>query len=111
MKAVGYIRSRYPSQIQILCLTRFSPNRRLWAGICWWRILAPQGRLGVIDDPNTLDVTRLKNKAASLRWESMFTRSLYSTVDVEQQHRILNDVSALADQGEVRTTEVFQQQT
>jgi zinc-binding alcohol dehydrogenase family protein len=74
-------------------------------------VLAPQGRLGVIDDPNTLDVTRLKSKAASPRWESMFTRSLYSTADVEQQHRILNDVSALVDQGEVRTTEVFKQQT
>jgi hypothetical protein len=37
-------------------------------------ILAPQGKLGLIDDPATLDVVPLKRKSASLHWEFMFAR-------------------------------------
>jgi len=36
-------------------------------------IIAPQGKLGLIDDPASLNVNLLKGKAASLHWESMFT--------------------------------------
>ncbi|WP_137926074.1 zinc-binding alcohol dehydrogenase family protein [Cupriavidus sp. 2SB] len=66
--------------------------------------LAPQGRLGVIDDPKTLDVVPLKRKAASLHWELMFTRSLFETPDMVRQHEILNRVAALVDEGVLRTT-------
>jgi zinc-binding alcohol dehydrogenase family protein len=45
--------------------------------------LAPQGRLGVIDDPATLDAMPLKRKAISLHWELMFTRSLFETPDMD----------------------------
>lgn len=66
--------------------------------------LAPQGRLGVIDDPDTLDVVPLKRKAASLHWELMFTRSLFETKDMARQHEILNRVAGLIDDGVLRTT-------
>jgi hypothetical protein len=33
-------------------------------------VLAPEGKLGLIDDPETLDLVPLKRKAASLHWES-----------------------------------------
>lgn len=66
--------------------------------------LAPQGRLGVIDDPETLDVVPLKRKAVSLHWELMFTRSLFETKDMARQHEILNRVSGLIDDGVLRTT-------
>jgi len=66
--------------------------------------LAPQGRMGVIDDPETLDVMPLKRKAVSLHWELMFTRSLFQTPDMVRQHEILNRVSALIDEGVLRTT-------
>ncbi len=66
--------------------------------------LAPQGRLGVIDDPETLDVVPLKRKAVSLHWELMFTRSLFETKDMARQHEILNRVSGLIDEGVLRTT-------
>ena len=62
-------------------------------------VLKPQGRLGVIDDPETLDVVPLKRKSLSLHWELMFTRSLYETPDMINQHHLLNRVSALIDQG------------
>ncbi|WP_430231351.1 zinc-binding alcohol dehydrogenase family protein [Paraburkholderia tropica] len=66
--------------------------------------LAPQGRLGVIDDPETLDAVPLKRKAASLHWELMFTRSLYETPDMIRQHDILNRVADLIDNGTLRST-------
>jgi zinc-binding alcohol dehydrogenase family protein len=66
--------------------------------------LAPQGRLGVIDDPDTLDAMPLKRKAISLHWELMFTRSLFETPDMIRQHEILDRVAALIDAGTLRTT-------
>ncbi len=67
-------------------------------------LLAPQGRLGVIDDPPTLDATLLKSKCASLHWEFMFTRSLFETPDMIAQHKLLDEVSALVDASLIRTT-------
>ena len=67
-------------------------------------VLKPQGRLGVIDDPETLDVVPLKRKSLSVHWELMFTRSLYETPDMINQHHLLNRVSALIDQGVLQTT-------
>ncbi|GLS20387.1 NADPH:quinone reductase [Labrys miyagiensis] len=67
-------------------------------------ILRPQGRLGLIDDPETLDIAPFKRKSLSVHWELMFTRSIYQTSDMIAQHEILNRVSELVDQGVLRTT-------
>jgi zinc-binding alcohol dehydrogenase family protein len=66
--------------------------------------LRPQGHLGVIDDPKTLDVVPMKRKALSLHWELMFTRSLFETPDMIKQHELLNRVADLIDQGVLKTT-------
>lgn len=67
--------------------------------------LQPQGRLALIDDPlQPLDVMQLKRKSLSLHWELMFTRSLYQTNDMIEQHRLLQRVSGLVDSGVIRTT-------
>ncbi|MGE7957459.1 zinc-binding alcohol dehydrogenase family protein [Pseudomonas sp. NPDC089530] len=66
--------------------------------------LAPQGRLGLIDDPKTLDVTKLKRKSLSLHWEFMYTRSLFETPDMQEQHHLLNRVAELIDNGTLKTT-------
>lgn len=68
------------------------------------KLVAPQGRLGVIDDPATLDVMPLKNKSLSLHWELMFTRSLHRTPDMQAQGDLLTEVARLVDAGELRTT-------
>ena len=68
------------------------------------RLIAPQGRLAVIDDPESLDVVPLKRKSVSVHWELMFTRSLYQTPDMGAQHRLLNEVADLVDAGLLRTT-------
>ena len=68
-------------------------------------VLAPQGKLALIDDPeNGLDVTALKVKSLSLHWELMFTRSMFSTWDMQKQHDLLNHVSQLIDEGVIKTT-------
>jgi len=67
-------------------------------------VLAPQGQLGLIDDPGQLDVMALKRKSASLHWEFMFARPLHQTADMQQQHVLLNRVAGLVDAGVLRTT-------
>ena len=67
-------------------------------------LMAPQGRFGLIDDPAPIDVMKLKRKSLSLHWELMFTRSLFGTADMIAQHELLNEVSAMVDAGQLRTT-------
>ena len=66
--------------------------------------LQPQGKLALIDDPAQLDVIKLKRKSLSLHWEFMYTRSLFQTEDMVEQHRLLNRVSQLIDDGVLKTT-------
>jgi NADPH2:quinone reductase len=67
-------------------------------------VLAPQGKIGVIDDPPSLDAAPLKAKAASLHWEAMFVRSRFHTPDMIAQHELLDEVAKLVDAGVIRTT-------
>jgi NADPH2:quinone reductase len=66
--------------------------------------IAPQGRLGIIDDPAVLDINRFKRKSISVHWELMFTRSIFNTVDIAEQGKLLNEVSRLVDEGLLRST-------
>ncbi|MDH5181754.1 MAG: zinc-binding alcohol dehydrogenase family protein [Gammaproteobacteria bacterium] len=66
--------------------------------------LAPFGKLAMIDDPGPVDFTKLKTKSISLHWELMFTRALFQTADMIEQHRLLNEVAALVDAGLIRST-------
>ena len=68
------------------------------------KCLKPQGKLGLIDDPKSLDANALKTKCLSLHWEFMFTRSMFHTPDMLEQHRLLNDVAKLIDAGDIKTT-------
>jgi zinc-binding alcohol dehydrogenase family protein len=67
-------------------------------------VLAPQGQFALIDDPDQLDAVPLKRKSISLHWELMFTRSMFETPDMVKQHELLNRVSAMIDDGTLRTT-------
>lgn len=66
--------------------------------------LVPQGKMALIDDPKSLDVTKLKRKSLSLHWEFMYTRSLFETADMQEQHVLLNKVADLIDAGTLKTT-------
>lgn len=67
--------------------------------------LAPQGKLALIDDPQSpIDIMQLKMKSISLHWEFMYTRSMFATQDIQQQHQLLTLLSLLIDKGSIKTT-------
>ncbi|SFM13955.1 zinc-binding alcohol dehydrogenase family protein [Rugamonas rubra] len=68
------------------------------------KLVAPQGKIALIDDPLALNVMPLKPKSVSLHWESMFTRSMFETADMQKQHDLLNDLAQLVDSGVIKTT-------
>lgn len=67
-------------------------------------VIKPQGKFGLIDDPESFDIKLLKRKSLSLHWELMFTRALYTTEDMINQHTILNQVAQMVDAKALRTT-------
>ncbi|MDX2265812.1 MAG: zinc-binding alcohol dehydrogenase family protein [Hyphomicrobiales bacterium] len=67
-------------------------------------IIAPQGKICVIDDMPSLDVTPFKRKSVSVHWEFMFTRSLFTTPDMIEQHNLLDEVARLVESGVLKTT-------
>jgi zinc-binding alcohol dehydrogenase family protein len=66
-------------------------------------VLRPQGHVNFIDNPD-IGVMAFKRKSLTISWEMVFTRSLFQTDDVIEQHRLLNEVAALADAGRIVTT-------
>lgn len=66
--------------------------------------IAPFGRLAMIDDPADANLAQLKNKSISLHWEFMFTRSLFETADMIEQHRLLDEVAQLVNEGVLVST-------
>lgn len=68
------------------------------------KVIKPQGKFGFIDDPKTFNVMPFKAKAVSTHIEFMFTRSMFQTEDMIEQHHILNEVSGLIDNGTIKTT-------
>jgi NADPH2:quinone reductase len=68
-------------------------------------IIVPQGKIcSIVETDEQLDLMPLKNKSATFVWEFMFTRAMYETPDMIEQHRLLDTVAAKLDAGELRTT-------
>ncbi|MCK8781737.1 zinc-binding alcohol dehydrogenase family protein [Rhizobium sp. NTR19] len=68
-------------------------------------LIAPQGRLSLIDDPKEpMDLRPFKSKALSIHWEMMFARPVWQTADMIEQHKLLNHVAELVDAKKLRTT-------
>ncbi|RJE75045.1 zinc-binding alcohol dehydrogenase family protein [Reichenbachiella sp. MSK19-1] len=68
-------------------------------------IIKPQGHIVSITGSNEpLNLNVLKTKSVSFSWELMYTRSMYTTDDIERQHDILNRIAELFDDGTLRST-------
>ncbi|MBY5920235.1 zinc-binding alcohol dehydrogenase family protein [Ferrimonas balearica] len=67
-------------------------------------VIAPQGKLCLIDDPASFDIMPFKRKSVSIHWEFMFTRALFQTKDIQRQQTILTHIAALVDKGRISTT-------
>lgn len=69
------------------------------------RVVAPQGHIcSIVETSAPVDLGLLKEKSAAFSWELMFTRSMFGTPDMIEQHRLLDEVSRLVDSGELRST-------
>lgn len=75
----------------------------------YWDVMAelikPQGHIASITGSATpVALNKLKNKSVSFSWELMYTRSMFNTDDMIEQHVILTKVAELIDQKEIKTT-------
>jgi zinc-binding alcohol dehydrogenase family protein len=100
-----------PLAAQVAAINGLAPVTRIFSThtdtACWAdmaQIIAPQGRIGLIDDPEPLDLRLMKFKSVSIHWEAMFTRPMFATADVQRQHEILNALAELIDAGQLRAT-------
>jgi alcohol dehydrogenase len=67
--------------------------------------LLPQGGIcGIVENKQPLDFRPLRTKSPRYAIEYMFTRAMYQTPDMIEQHRLLNRVGELIDNGVLRTT-------
>lgn len=94
MKALGVNGARYV----------FSTNTsaRNWTQIV--ESVAPQGKVLLIESTAQVDARDVMRKSVSIHWELMFTRPMFGTPDMIEQHRLLNEVAALLDAGRLRGT-------
>lgn len=67
-------------------------------------LVAPEGHIGLIDDPGAFDAIPYKRKAVGIHWESMFTRPIFGTPTLVRQHQLLTEVAELVDAGRLRST-------
>ncbi|RED59364.1 zinc-binding alcohol dehydrogenase family protein [Cohnella lupini] len=67
--------------------------------------IAPQGKIcSIVETDELLNLTLLKNKSVTFVWELMFTRPMFQTADMIEQHKLLNEIARLVDGGVIRTT-------
>jgi NADPH2:quinone reductase len=70
------------------------------------QLIAPQGKIcSIVETKGPVDIGGiLRQKSATFVWELMFTRSLFKTYDMIEQHHLLNTVADLIDSKKVKTT-------
>jgi NADPH2:quinone reductase len=89
---------------QIDAALNLADTDRYWETL--GELLAPQGHVGLIVEPRgALNIGgSYKAKCIGIHWETMFGRSRFHTDDMIEQHRLLNQVAALIDDGRLRGT-------
>jgi NADPH2:quinone reductase len=84
----------------ILCL---NSTEKHWANMA--EAIKPQGKIcSIVETDELLNITLLKFKSVTFTWETMFTRPVFETEDMIQQHHLLNTIAGLVDAGTIRTT-------
>jgi zinc-binding alcohol dehydrogenase family protein len=83
----------------IFCTTHRDKH---WHDITY--LLAAEGAIGIIEQGMPLDIRVLMSKCASLHTEYMFARGVLQTKTIATQHRTLEAIAHLIDNGTLRTT-------
>jgi len=74
-----------------------------WQAMC--EAIKPQGRIcGIVDTTESVDLNALKRKSATFVWEFMFTRSMYQTEDMIEQHKLLTQIAQWVDEQKIQST-------
>ena len=86
----------------VFCLNSKDLDKR-WNDIV--QLIAPQGKICNIDElDKKINLDALKTKSVTYVWELMYTRSLYQTADIIEQHLLLDRVASLIDAGQIQST-------
>jgi zinc-binding alcohol dehydrogenase family protein len=83
----------------IFCVTHEAQH---WYALT--HLLAPEGAIGIIESGKPLDVSALRPKCGSVHFEYMFARGVLQTKTISAQHRTLEAIAHLIDNGTLRTT-------
>ena len=95
LQALGFSKVEY-----IFCLN--SPEKH-WDNIV--NVIAPQGKIcSILGIPATGNFVPLFQKSATVTCELMFTRSTFATIDMIEQHRLLDELARLVDARQISTT-------
>jgi len=69
------------------------------------QLIVPQGQIcTIVENAHPLNMEQMKMKSASLHFEFMYTRSMFTTDDIACQGKILNTTAKLLDEGKITTT-------
>ena len=89
-----------PEVDYVLIATALEPYFPQLAGI-----VKPQGKVCLIVSPTgPVDLGPLMSKSITVAWELMFTRSMFGTADMVEQHKLLNAAAKLVEQGVLKST-------
>jgi zinc-binding alcohol dehydrogenase family protein len=89
-----------PEVDYVLCLNAFEQHFAAMA-----TVLKAQGKMAsILGAGSALPLDILFNKSATLVFEMMFTRSMFGTPDMVEQHKLLDAVAGLVDAGTLTTT-------
>jgi len=80
-----------------------SQTNQHWQAMC--EVIKPQGHIcGIVETAESVDLNALKRKSATFAWEFMFTRSMYETEDMIEQHQLLTKFSEWIDELKIQST-------
>lgn len=95
LKEIGFETVDY-----IFCLSDYSGH---WESMT--ESISPQGKIClIVPAKQPIDMDIMMRKSVTIAWELMFTRSMFETEDMAEQHRILDQLADLIDAGKVKTT-------
>lgn len=85
-------------------ILNFSGTSDHWENII--ELIDPQGHICTIAESpdNQINIGSFKSKSITLSYELMYTRSMYQTEDMIEQHHILNKISAMLENNKIKST-------
>lgn len=68
-------------------------------------LIRPQGKIvSIVENQEPLAQSMMKTKSATFVWEFMYTRSMFTTPDMIEQHHLLNRMANWIDAGKLNCT-------